>query len=279
MNRSGANRMRASLFAVLLGVVWVPFLGACVSTTSTQNDVRGKTEKTETSRDKEKKRQDAAALNVQLGIAYLNRGDVAVAQDKLDKAMKEDPRNPAVHSGMALLYVRLNKPAQADQEYREALRLAPRDPDILNNYAVYLCGAGRTDEGVKLFLDAAQNALYATPAVAFTNAGVCLRTAKRYDQATEQFRKALAARPNFAEAAFQLVDTDFTLGHLTDARSVLDSYLSSFDPTPDLLLIGVRLAHAQGDRIAAERFRRRLRENFPTSDQARAASELERNPG
>ena len=276
MNR---NRMRASLFAVLLGVACVPLLSACVSTTSTQNDVRGKTEKTETRADKEKKRQEAATLNVQLGIAYLNRGDVAVAQEKLDRALKENPENPAVHSGMAMLYVRMNKLAQADQEYREALRLAPRDPDILNNYAVYLCGAGRTDEGVKLFMDAAQNALYATPAAAFTNAGVCLRNAKRYDQATTQFQRALAVRPNYAEAAFQLADTDFTLGHLVNARSLLDSYLTSFDPTPDLLLIGVRVARAQGDKLAAERFTLRLRENFPTSDQARVASELQRNPG
>ncbi len=277
MNRFGANRMRASLFTVLVGCV--PFLGACVSTTMTQNDVRGKTEKTETRADREKKLQEAAALNVQLGVAYLNRGDVAVAQEKLARARKEDPDSAAVHSAMAMLYVRLNKPAQADREYREALRLAPRDPDILNNYAVYLCGAGRTDEGVKLFLDAAQNALYATPAAAFTNAGVCLRTAKRYDQATTQFQRALAVRPNFAEAAFQLADTDFTLGHLANARSLLDSYLSSFDPTPDLLLIGVRVARAQGDRLGAERFTLRLRESFPTSDQARVALELQRNPG
>lgn len=269
MNRSG----------ILLGAAVAYFLAACVSTTSTENDVRGKTEKTETSKEKEKKRQDAASLNVQLGVAYLNRGDVAVAQEKLDRAMKEDPSNPAVHSGMALLYERLGKPAQADKEFREALRLAPRDPDTLNNYAVYLCRNGRTDEGVKLFLDAAQNALYATPAVAFTNAGVCLRTAKRYDQATTQFQRALAVRPNFAEAAFQLADTDFSLGQLKDARSLVDRYLASFDATPDLLLIGFRVAHAQGDRLAAERFSRRLRVDFPNTDQARAASDLERNPG
>jgi len=94
-----------------------------------------------------------------------------------------------------------------------------------------------------------------------------------------QFQRALAVRPNFAEAAFQLADTDLALGHLAKARSLLDSYLSSFDPTPDLLLIGVRVARAQGDKLAAERFMLRLRENFPSSDQARVASELERNPG
>jgi type IV pilus assembly protein PilF len=253
---------------VLLGIAVVLILGACVSSVNN-----------ETHSDRVKKRQSAAQINTQLGIAYMHDGNLALAKEKLEKALREGPDEPAVHSAMALLYDRMNKPQQADGEFREALRLAPQDPDILNNYAIYLCRTGRTDEGVKQFLDAAQNALYATPAVAFTNAGVCLRTAKHYDQATEQFRKALAARPNFGEAAFQLIDTDFALGKLKDARSLLDSYLGAFDPTPDLLLIGVRVARAQGDRMAAERFWRRLRESFPTSDQARAASELERNPG
>jgi type IV pilus assembly protein PilF len=271
MNASKTSERHMSLATrMLLGIVVVMVLGACVSTVNNE---------TETRSDRVKKLQNAAQLNTQLGIAYMHEGNLALAKEKLDKAMKEGPEEPAVHSAMALLYDRMNKPQQADGEFREALRLAPHDPDILNNYAIYLCRTGRTDEGVKQFLDAAQNALYATPAVAFTNAGVCLRTAKRYDQATEQFRKALAARPNFAEAAFQLIDTDFALGKLKDARSLLDSYLGAFDPTPDLLLIGVRVARAQGDRMAAERFWRRLRESFPTSDQARAASELERNPG
>ena len=44
-------------------------------------------------------------------------------------------------------------------------------------------------------------------------------------------------RPNFAEAAYQLVDTDFTLGAVKDARAQLDRYLSAFNPPPDLLLI------------------------------------------
>jgi Tfp pilus assembly protein PilF len=59
----------------------------------------------------------------------------------------------------------------------------------------------------------------------------------------------------------------------------LDRYLSAFDATPDLLLIGVRIARAQGDRLAAERFSRRLRVDFPSSEQVRLLSELDRNPG
>jgi type IV pilus assembly protein PilF len=255
---------------LLLSVTIAVVLGACVTTSDKPPD---------TPQQKEKKRSDAAQFNVQLGIAYLHQGNIQLAKEKLDRAMKEGPQDPAVHSAMALLYDQMNKPAQADEEFRTALRLSPRDPDIVNNYAVYLCRTGRTDEGVKYFMDAAHNALYSTPAAAYTNAGVCLRSANRYEQAVEQFQKALAVRPNFAEAAFQLIDTDFTRGRVKDARAQLDRYLSAFDATPDLLLIGVKVARAQGDRLSAERFSRRLRVDFPSSDQARLLLELDRNPG
>jgi type IV pilus assembly protein PilF len=225
------------------------------------------------------KQHDAASYNVQLGIAYLHQGDLAIAKDKLDRALKQNPADPNVHSALALLYERLGKPDQADDEFRTALRLGPHDPDILNNYAIYLCRSGRTEDGVKHFQEAATNALYRTPEAAYTNAGVCLRGAKRDLEAGQKFKQALSIRPNYAEAAYQLVDLDFTRGELHDARTQLDRYLSSFDATPDLLLLGVRVTRALGDRLAAEKYARRLRLDFPRSDQAHALSELDRNPG
>lgn len=226
-----------------------------------------------------KQKHDAANYNMQLGMAYLNRGDLALAKDKLERAVKENPEEPSVHSAMAMLQDRMGNSEQADAEFRAALRLGPRDPDILNNYAVYLCRTGRTDEGVKDFEEAARNPLYRTPEVALSNAGVCLRTAKRDTQAAMSFQQALQVKPNFAEAAYQLGDLDFERGQLNDAREEVDRYLGAFDATPDLLLLRVRIARKQGDRLTEERFASRLRRDFPGSAQARGLANLGRDPG
>jgi type IV pilus assembly protein PilF len=132
---------------------------------------------------------------------------------------------------------------------------------------------------VHRFEEAAHNALYRTPEAAYTNAGVCLRAAKRDEEAARNLKQALQVRPNFAEAAYQLGDLEFQRGKLEDARSHIDTYLNSFDATPDLLLLGVRVARAQGDRLAAERYARKLRLEFSGSDQARALADLDRNRG
>jgi two-component system, OmpR family, sensor kinase len=48
---------------------------------------------------------------------------------------------------------------------------------------------------------------------------------------------------------------------------------------PDLLLLAVHISRKQGDRVAEERFARKLRLDFPASDQARELSGPSRNPG
>ncbi len=226
-----------------------------------------------------KKEQDAATYNMQLGMAYLDRGDLVLAKDKLERAMSENPSDPNVHSAMAMLQDRLGHPDKADSEFREALHLSAREPDVLNNYAVYLCRTGRTDDGVKSFEEAAHNPLYRTPWVAYTNAGVCLRAAKRDTQSAMSFQQALRLKPNFAEAAYQLADLDFQRGEIDEAKGDVDHYLAAFEATPDLLLLRYRIAQKQGDRLAEERFGRKLRLDFPESEQARVLADLAHNPG
>jgi len=226
-----------------------------------------------------RKKNDASNYNMQLGMAYLNQGDLGLAKEKLDRAVTENPGDPNVHSAMAMLQDRLGHPEAADKEFKAALNLGPRSPDVLNNYAVYLCRTGRTDEGVKSFEEAAHNALYRTPEAAYTNAGVCLRGAKRDTQAAMSFQRAMQVKPNFAEAAYQLADLDFNRGEVPDARETVDKFIASFEATPELLLLGVRISRKQGDRVAEEKFARKLRLDFPASDQARALAELSRNPG
>ena len=244
-------------------------LAAC-STTSNKPTSNFKSDETDS--------EKAASINKQLGTVYLRQGNLALAKEKLERAEKFNPRDPETHSVLALLYEKLDNQPEADAHYKAAIRLAPKNPQIINNYAVYLCKSGRSEDGVKRFLEAARNPLYRTPEMAYSNAGVCLRSAKRYDEAANAFARALQIRPNFAEAAFQAADLDMERGQIAQGRAQLDTYLASHEATADLLLLGVRFARAQGDRVAEEKYTRRLRVEFAGSDQLRSL-ESKRNPG
>jgi type IV pilus assembly protein PilF len=227
--------------------------------------------------------EKAGELNKQLGTEYLRKGNLALAKEKLERAEKYNPRDAEVHSVLAVLYERLGIPKEVDEHYKTAIRLAPKDPQISNNYAVYLCRNGRNDEGVKRFLEAAQNPLYRTPEVAYTNAGVCFRRAKKLDEAAATFTRALQIRPNNAEAVYQYSDLELERGDLGKSREIIDKYLGSYDATADLLFTAVRVTTAQGDRVAQDRYTRRLRVEFPNSQQLRTLNEsaaaAQRNPG
>jgi type IV pilus assembly protein PilF len=222
---------------------------------------------------------EAATYNVELGMAYMERGDLGLAKEKLERALKENPRSAEVHSALALLDERLGNAAGADDEFHAALRLAPHSPDIANNYAVYLCHEKHTDEGVKRLMAVAGDPLYRTPEAAYTNAAVCLRGAHRDDEAERDLQRALLLRPSFGEAVFQLAELQLQRGELSPARTRIDNYIGTYTATPDLLLLGVRIARAQGDRPGEQRYAQRLRVDFPDSPQTRALMQGSPNPG
>lgn len=216
----------------------------------------------------------AAAANLQLGSAYLQQGNLPIAKEKLERAVRQAPRDPAVHGLLAMLYQRLGDDKRAEGEYRSALSLAPNDPEQLNNYAVFLCGSGRVDEGVKRFQDAARNRLYSTPWAAYTNAGVCLRGAKRDAEAEPLFRQALQVRPDYTEAAVQLADLRLNRDRAAEALAGVQEFLKRNPPAPELLLLGWRAARAQNDGISAAQMAWRLQTDFPDSEQAHSVAAL-----
>jgi type IV pilus assembly protein PilF len=215
--------------------------------------------------------QDTAAkYNIQLGTAYLQQGNYALAREKLERSLKQNPKDPDVHTSLGLLYDRVGESKLADKHFREALRLAPDKPDASNNYAIYLCKNGRIDDGVDRFMAVAGNRYYGTPEVALTNAGVCLRSAKRLDEAQQKFVGAIQARPNYSEATVQLASLHLERNQVAEARKVVDTYLNAFKPQPDVLMSAVTVARASKDRMSEEKYSRALRMDFPDSAQARA---------
>jgi type IV pilus assembly protein PilF len=219
---------------------------------------------------KENVAQDAAADNVALAMAYIQEGNLGRAKEKIDRAMQEDPTNPNVHSVMAMFYERVNDQKRAESEYREAMRLAPTDPGPVLFYGVYLCGQHRVDEGVTKMLQAARNPLYRTPEAAYTDIGVCLITAHRDEEAESAFKRALGARADYAEGAYQLAALQLAHGRALEARDLVRKFIAQYNPTPELLLVGLRASRTLGDANGAVQFTKILRTDFPNSEQARS---------
>jgi type IV pilus assembly protein PilF len=223
--------------------------------------------------------EDAATYNARLAIAYMQKGNMAAGREKIEKALDQDPKNPMVHTAAGLIYDRLGDEQRAESHYSTALRLKPDDPEVLNYYGVYLCRKGKVKEGEKLFLKAARNPEYTTPELAYNNAGLCLRSDGQLDGAEKYFKQALAAQPLFGDAMLQLADLNFERGRMTDAQSMVQRYLAGRPASPQILWLGVRIERALGNRAAADTYAKRLKTEFPKTEQTRALLDSERQSG
>jgi type IV pilus assembly protein PilF len=222
--------------------------------------------------------QDAASINVQLGLDYLQKNQLALAQTKLTRALKEDSHSANVHGALGLLDERLGDAKGADREYRRALTLSQHAPLWVNDYAIYLCSHGRQAEGVRYFEEAAANPLYMTPWEAYTNAGVCLRGEHQNAAAMQLFTRALQLNPAFAEAVFEAASLQYAEQYQVEARQRIDGFLMNNRPTAALLLLGWQIARAQGDAVGQQRYALLLARDFPGSPQTQAL-ELARRSG
>ncbi len=221
-------------------------------------------------------REDAARINVRLGLEYMRQGQLGVAQEKIDKALQQNPRDAGVQLGAGLLYEQLREPKAAARHFREAVRLEPKNPDALNALGAFLCRNGESRKGEEAFLAAARNPVYRTPEVAYTNAAVCARKAGRLDESEEHLRLALAQRKGYSEALVQMAGVSFERGNLLQARAFVERYLAVAPATPDVLLLGYQIEAGLGDAAAAAGYAERLRSAHANAPETRVIEEFSR---
>ena len=168
--------------------------------------------------------EKASAVNVQLGIGYLQQNKLELASEKLEKAVRQDPKSASAHNAYAILQDRLGQKDKAEYHYERAVDLDPKDSQAANNYGAFLCNNGRELEAEEYFIKATDNPLYKTPEYAYTNAAICLLKVNRVEPAREYLRRALAARPDFAAALLAMADINFNEGDNDAAKLYLDRY-------------------------------------------------------
>jgi type IV pilus assembly protein PilF len=213
--------------------------------------------------------EQAASFNASLAVRYLESNEVALARDKIDKALKQNPHDPIVQGAAGLVYERLQQSDKADQFFAAALRLAPEDPNAANNYAVFLCRHGKAEKGLKMFEQVARNPAYSIPENAYTNAGVCARQSGDLARADQMLRQALAINPKYPDALLQMADMSLTRDAGLAARAFLQRYLAAAAATPDALMLGIRIERKLADHEAEQGYTTRLLREFPDSGQAR----------
>lgn len=189
----------------------------------------------------------AANYNVQLGIAYLQKGDVERAKNKLQLAMKQDPFSWVAIDGMAYYWDVTGERRRAEALYKKAIDLADNKSHAQNNYGAFLCKQKAYREAIKYFLLAAHNSDYTTPAQAYENAGLCALQIPELSAAENYFKDALKRQPNLPHSLLELSQIYYEKAEPLKAKYYLQQFLKISSPTSRSQRLSILLAKKISD--------------------------------
>ena len=211
---------------------------------------------------------DAAELNYQLGARYYQAKSYELARDRLEGAIELDPKMAKAYTTLGLTYEALDNRRLATEAYENAIKVAPKDYETQNTYAVFLCRQ-RDFAGAKKYFEKAA----AAPTNDFsertlTNAGVCMVQEPNLAAAEELFRKALDVRPTYGEALLQICLLKFQQQNYLSARAFLQRYLSSNPTSAGVLYLAAEIEGKLGNDRDRSEYVDQLLQEFPESPEA-----------
>lgn len=157
-------------------------------------------------------------------------------------AEKKAPENPALLSDLALAFIQCRLYDAAVARAEKAARLAPDHVDIVANLAEIYRIAGRSEDAISVYRDAAERGI--ADAAAYNNLAVLQLSEGNVKGAETAVRKASALEPENARFLINLGYILLRQKRLTEAETVLRRAVKMNPDDPDALnQLGVVLTH------------------------------------
>jgi type IV pilus assembly protein PilF len=253
------NRLRFSAAVAPL------LLAACVTTSSAPENKPWDPDK-------------RADVHAQLAAGYMQRDQLKVAQEELDKALAIDPDSTRANQMMAYLQVRLGNPDKADNYFRRALAAGKDNAQAEHDYGDFLCLQRKYDEAVAHFDKAIRNPLYRGQEISQAYAGGCLLQKPDLARAEEYLRASLARNPKQPRALFYMAELQYRNGKYLSARGYIERLFAVTVEEPISLQLAARIETALNENAKAAEYTKRLRDKFPNSEEAKKSATPSKTP-
>lgn len=207
-----------------------------------------------------------ARVRLELAALYFSRGQTSTALDELKQAMAANPDMPEAHNLRGLIYASMGDAVVAEQSFRRALELNPRDPDTMHNYAWFQCQQRRYDEADATFQRASELPNQRDTQRTMLARGVCQARAGRWAEAERTLSRSYELDPSNPVTAFNLSEVLLHRGELERARF----YVRRINQVPEAvtaqsLWLAARIERRMGNMEGVQDFGRKLRDRFPQS--------------
>ncbi|MEJ4045195.1 type IV pilus biogenesis/stability protein PilW [Erwinia sp. SLM-02] len=213
-------------------------------------------------------RNDALVeTRLQLGLAYLARGELDAAQRNLQRALAMAPNDYRTQLAEARFQQQVGDNTLAAEYYHRALTLAPQNGYVLNNYGAFLCRLGQYDAAQRYFIQAAEDSANAARADSVENSGYCYLNAGERNKAHDALVEAVTADPAKGMPMLAEAERRFGKGKRDDSRILLEIYQHNFPVSAESLWLEIRFAVQEGRTADVKHYGGQLARIFPQSIQ------------
>lgn len=211
-----------------------------------------------------------AKAHTELASLYFQSGNLIVALEELTLATSIDPSYAPAFGMRGLVLFHIREFESAEKDFKRALSLNEKDPELNNNYGWYLCQTGKMRESIDYFQKAINNPLYQTPEIAHLNAGACYAKLGELERAEEYIRRVLRFVPDNLQAKFQMAEINYRRGNYDAARMQMRDLVRQTKPSAEMLWLLLRIERHLGDRDEEESLTAQLRRQYPESPEYQA---------
>lgn len=253
--------------AVFISACWCAvFLAGCSHNPGVSSASNGKTDVVTESDEPDTRRR--ARLRLELATGYFEQGQTNVALDELKQALVADPTFADAYNLRGLVYMRLNDIPLAEDSFRRALALNPRDADVAHNYGWLMCQQGRYREATQFFTQAIANPTYTGQARTLMTQGVCQARAGQRAEAEQSLTRAYELDAGNPVTAYNLANLLFERGEFTRAQFYIRRLNNSELANAETLWLGVKIEQRLHNREAMLQLGDQLKKRYGQSREA-----------
>ena len=211
-----------------------------------------------------------ARVRMQLASGYFEQGQTNVALDETKQALLIDPTLPDAYNLRGLIYMRLNDPRLAEDSFRRAIALSPRDADTLHNFGWFLCQQGRFPESDQAFGQAMTSPVYGDQAKTLMAQGICQARAGRNADAERTLARSYELDAANPITGYTLATLMYKRNEFTRAQFYIRRLNNSDLANAESLWLGIRVERRMDDRVAMQQLVDQLKRRFPQSKEIAA---------
>lgn len=212
--------------------------------------------------------ENAAMARLKLAIEYLRKNQIPAAKMNLDRAAAIDDGIDGIQSSYAFYYQKVGETDKADRAYRKAVSQFPDNANIRNNYGAFLCDLARYEQAQQQFVKAIATESNTQMANSHENAGLCAMRAKQWSRAKTHLQSVLNYEAYRARALLGLAKANIELNDLDGAKRQLATYSRVFTLTHESLWLNIQIENKSKNYSMVETLGHLLLSKFPQSNSA-----------